>query len=91
MTKPELIQSIKHDTGISSDTIAKVIETAISTIIAKVSAGEQVSIKEFGVFEMHNRAERKGHSIQNNMPIIIEAHKLPYFRASRIFKEAVNK
>lgn len=91
MIKSELIRDISQETNIPASTVTKVIDLAIDTIINQVVAGETVSIKNFGTFVSVNRAERNGRNPKTGTPLIIEARKVPRFKAGKFFKDAVNK
>ena len=91
MTKTELIQSIKSETGLPASQIATIINSAIDIIKKKVADGEKVRITDFGTFVANNRAERNGRNPQTGESITIAAHKSPHFKAGKAFKEAVKK
>ena len=91
MTKTELIQSIKNETGLPASQIAKIINSAIDIIKKKVADGGKVRITDFGTFAANNRAERNGRNPQTGESITIAAHKAPHFKAGKAFKEAVKK
>ena len=91
MTKTELIQSIKSETGFSANQIAKTLDSATDIIKRVVSNGEQVRIIDFGTFGVSNHSERNGRNPQTGETITIAAHKAPHFRAGKAFKDAVNK
>ena len=91
MTKTELIQSIKNETGLSVSQIATVVNSAIDIIKNKVADGDNVRITDFGTFGVRNRAERNGRNPQTGENITIAAHKTPHFKAGKAFKDAVNK
>ena len=65
--------------------------TASPYIIDKVANGEEVILKGFGTFLAKKRAERTGRNPRTGTSLIIEARTVPYFRASKAFKEVVNK
>ena len=71
MTKTELIQSIKNETGLSVSQIATVVNSAIDIIKKKVADGDNVRITDFGTFGVRNRAERNGRNPQTGEEIII--------------------
>ena len=91
MTKSELIQSIKSETDFPASQIAKIIDSAIDIIKKTAAEGNSVRIADFGTFAVRNRAERKGRNPQTGEAIKIAAHKAPYFKAGKSFRETVNK
>lgn len=91
MTKTELIQSIKSETGFSANQVAKTLDSAIDIIKRVVADGDQVRIIDFGTFDVSNRTERNGRNPQTGEAITIAAHRAPHFKAGKAFKDAVNK
>lgn len=91
MIKSELIKKISQEVNVPVSSVTKVIDLAIDTIINQVAEGETVNIKNFGSFTLANRAERNGRNPKTGTPLIIEAHKVPRFKAGKFFKDTVNK
>ena len=82
---------IAEEENFTKNDVAKIIDKATEVIVQKVAEGEVVSIKNFGSFLYRERSERSGRNPRTGEPIIIEAHKIPYFRASESFKRILNK
>ena len=91
MTRTDLVKSIQQETNFSASQIEKILIAASKIIIGKVSEGEIVRIKDFGVFSSKERAERKGHNPQTGETLVINACTVPHFKAFKAFKDAVNK
>ena len=91
ITKMDLVKIVAEEENFTTSAVASIIDKAASIIIQKVSEGETVNIKDFGTFLVSNRAERNGFNPQTKQPMIIEARKVPHFRAGKAFKTAVNK
>lgn len=90
MNKKELIQKISDEQLIVEKTVKKIVDAVFETIQAQLSAGEKVELKNFGLFDVKDVAERKGRNPRTGEEIIIPAHKLPFFKAGSILKKAVN-
>ena len=67
------------------------IEATIDTIINTLDKGDSVAIRGFGTFAVSERAARTGRNPATGKKIKIPAHKLPKFKASKVFKEAIDK
>lgn len=91
ITKTDLIKTIAKEENFTVSAVTKIIDKAAEIIVQKVAEGESVGIKNFGTFLAKERAERSGVNPQTKQPIIIEAHKVPHFKAGKAFKEVVNK
>ena len=59
-------------------------------LIATVARGRKVQLVDFGTFEVKTRAPRKGINPRTGEVINLPESKLPYFKAGKSFKRAVN-
>ena len=91
MTKTNLIEKIATEENISVKDVAKIINRATEIIVNKVAEGETIAFKNFGTFSLRERSERRGNNPRTGEPIIIEAHKIPYFKAGKLFRKTVNQ
>lgn len=82
---------VADDANISLALTGNVIEATIDTIIDSLGEGDSVAIRGFGTFAVSERAARSGHNPATGKKIKIPAHKLPKFKASKVFKEAIGK
>ena len=91
MNKKELIQEVATSTGETVKVTEKIINETLTTIQAKLSAGEKVELKNFGLFDVKDVAERKGTNPRTGEEMTISAHKFPFFKASSVLKKSVKK
>lgn len=90
MYKAELINSVAARAEVGNKTAAKICNTMLDFIMEKVAAGLEVNIVGFGKFTLHERGERMGRNPKTGEEIKIAARKVPFFQASKTWKEAVN-
>lgn len=91
MTKRELIETLAQQTGISKRQTENFINTLANTVVNTVAGGEKVSITGFGVFDLGQRAARRGVDPRTQEEIQIPAMNMPRFRAGKRFKERVRE
>jgi nucleoid DNA-binding protein len=53
--------------------------------------GSKVQLVGFGTFEVRERAGRTGRNPRTGEEIVIDAAKVPAFKAGKALKDAVNK
>ena len=91
MKKSEFIQKVAADVGDNHlETAEKFVNSIFKTIQLELAAGNEIAIKNFGVFRLSEREGREGRNPRTHEKIQIPAFKLPVFKASSIFKKAVN-
>jgi DNA-binding protein HU-beta len=89
INKKELIEHASEVTGISKSAITNVVDTIIDAIITTVAKDGKVNISGFGNFYASNREARVGRNPSSGMEVKIPATRLPKFKISNNFKEAV--
>jgi len=98
MNKGELTRSFSRRTGMSLrqakraiDSIFGVQGKQVGLIPASLAQGKAVRLAGFGTFETRRRAARPGRNPRTGEPLVIQAARLPAFRAGRALKDKVRK
>lgn len=90
MNKTELIAKVAERLGYTKKDTSAVVDVVFDVIKEGVVLGEEVSISGFGKFGVTERSAREGRNPQSGEKIMIPASKTPKFKASSVFKDAVN-
>ena len=90
MNKTELVNSYARKQNLTKKESLNCINALCELIKETVKNGENVCIKDFGVFELKYRAQKTGINPRTGKPITIRARKVPTFKATQGFKDAVN-
>lgn len=98
MNKGELTRSFSRRTGMSLrqskralDSLFGVEGKMIGLIPATLAQGKAIRLAGFGTFETRRRAARPGRNPRTGEPLIIEAARMPAFRAGRALKDRVRR
>lgn len=89
INKNGIIDLINKDTGITKKNIGPVLDSLFDNIIKSVAEDEVVNFVGFGKFMAKHRDAYSGTNPQTGEVITIEAHSVPQFKASEIFKNAI--
>lgn len=91
MNRQELIRAMATKTGqTQKDTEASLI-AFMDVVMESLAKNESIGLVGFGVFETSERAEREGINPKTKERIILPSSKTPKFRASKAFKDLLNK
>ena len=90
MNKTELVDSFARKRNMTKKDSLNCINDICNLIKQTVKNGESVVIKDFGVFQLKYRAQKTGLNPRTGKPITISARKVPTFKATQGFKDAVN-
>jgi DNA-binding protein HU-beta len=98
MNKGDLTRSFSRRTGLSLRQSKRAIDSLfgvegkmVGLIPASLAQGKAVRLAGFGVFETRRRAARTGRNPRTGAPLMIEAARLPAFRAGRALKDKIRK
>ena len=89
MNKAELVNAVIEKTGLSKKDATAAVDAVFGSIEETLASGGKVTLIGFGVFEVRERAARKGRNPQSGAEIEIPASKVPAFKAGRGLKDAV--
>jgi len=98
MNKGELTRSFSRRTGMSLRQSRRAIDSLfgvegkqIGLIPATLAQGKAIRLAGFGTFETRRRAARPGRNPRTGEPLMIEAARMPAFRAGRALKDRVRR
>ena len=98
MNKGELTRSFSRRTGMSLRQSKRAIDSlfgvegkSIGLIPATLAQGKAIRLAGFGTFETRRRAARPGRNPRTGEPLVIEAARLPAFRAGPALKDRVRR
>ena len=85
MTKADIVNQIAKTTGVDKNQVAIIIEEYMKAVKKSLVSGESVFLRGFGTFLVKHRAEKAARNISKNTTVIIPAHSVPAFKASKEF------
>ena len=91
MNKTELIAAVVKDTELKKVEAEKAINSVLNAVQKALKDGEQVQLIGFGTFEAKKRPARMARNPRTGEEIKVAASKAPTFRASKVFKDELNK
>ncbi len=98
MNKGELTRSFSRRNGMSLRQSKRALDSLfglegkqVGLIPATLAQGKAIRLAGFGTFETRRRAARPGRNPRTGEPLMIQAARLPAFRAGRGLKEKVRK
>ena len=89
-TKADLIDSVyQRHGGLTKNEAADVVDSIFTAMKSTLSEGRSVRIKNFDIFEVTERAGRRGVNPMSGEEIFIEPHNGLSFRPARLLKKLV--
>ena len=90
VTKKELVNRIAARTGQTKVVTKHVIQMFLDEIIDELGQGNRLEFREFGVFEIKERAARKAQNPRTLQKVDVPAKRVVKFKVGRMMKERVS-
>lgn len=91
MNKTELVAAVAEKSGLAKKDAEKAVKAFADVVTEELAKGEKVQIVGFGTFEVSERAAREGRNPRSGETMMIEASRMPKFKAGKALKDIVNK
>lgn len=91
MIKSELIDKLAEKENISRSVAKRIVNTLFDTITQALIEGNRVELREFGIISVRNRKARIGRNPKTGASVQVMEKKVPFFKAGKAVKEALNK
>jgi len=89
VTKKELVSRIADRTGQTKVVTKDIIQMFLDEIISELGKGNRLEFREFGVFEIKERAARKAQNPRTLEKVDVPAKRVVKFKVGRLMKERV--
>jgi integration host factor subunit beta len=89
ITKQDLVYRISERMGQKKVVTKQIIQSFIDEIVRELERGNRLEFREFGVFELKERAARKARNPQTGDSVYVPAKKVVHFKPGRKMKEVV--
>ena len=89
VTKKELVSRIAERTGQTKVVTKDIIQMFLDEIIQELAKGNRLEFREFGVFEIKERAARKAQNPRTLEKVDVPAKRVVKFKVGRRMKERV--
>ena len=90
-TKKELIERIAADTNQSRADVKKTVQAFLDQVIGELGRGNRLEFRDFGVFEIRERAARVAQNPKTLEPVDVPSRRTVKFKSGRLMKERVDK
>lgn len=89
ITKKELVNRIAEDTGQTKVVVKNILQRFLDEIVEELVQGNRLEFREFGVFEVRQRASRKAQNPRTMEKVTVPAKRVVKFKVGRTMRERV--
>lgn len=90
-TKKDLIDRIADETGQKRTVVKKTIQAFLDNVIRELGEGNRLEFRDFGVFEIRERAPRMAQNPKTLERVPVPAKKTVKFKVGRLMKVALDE
>ena len=88
-TKKDLIDRIAQETSQKRTAVKKTVQSFLDNVIRELHEGNRLEFRDFGVFEIKNRAPRVAQNPKTLERVPVPAKKTVKFKVGRLMKMAL--
>ena len=89
-TKKELIDRIADETKYKRSDVREIVQAFLDNVIKELGNGNRLEFRDFGVFEIRNRAPRMAQNPRTLERVPVPARRTVKFKVGRLMKKAVD-
>jgi nucleoid DNA-binding protein len=90
MRKSELARRIAEDTELTYTKAEEAVDAILDTIKNRLSAGEPVILRRFGIFDVRAKGARVGRNPKTGEVATVSARRVVRFKSGKQLKASVN-
>lgn len=89
ITKRDIVSRISERTGMKQNEVTDIVHAVLGTITEALAKGERWELRDFGIFEVKQRAQRQGRNPRTGTEVPVPERKVVTYRAGKRMKELV--
>lgn len=89
MTKKDIVIKIAEETGLKQIDVKLIVQKTLDTLVAALSKGETVELRNFGVFKVKSRKPRIGRNPKTGATVPIPERKVVSFKSGMVMRKKV--
>ena len=87
VTKKELVERIAQRTGLQRNDVKTVVQHFLDSVVEELGQGNRLEFRDFGVFEVRQRAARNAQNPKTLVPVHVPAKRTVRFKPGRLMRE----
>ena len=89
MTKKDIVIKIAEDANLKQSDVKIVVQQMLDIMIATLSKGETIELRNFGVFKVKERKSRIGRNPKTGTTVAIPERRVVTFKSGMVMKKKV--
>ena len=89
-TKKDLIDQIADSTKYKRNDVRSIVQSFLDCVISELGEGNRLEFRDFGVFELRDRAPRMAQNPRTLERVPVPARRTVKFKVGRLMKQAID-
>lgn len=89
MTKKNIVRAVSERTGIPQTQVHEVVQRILGTVLENLAAEGRVELRNFGIFEVQQRAARKARNPRTGEEVDVPEKYVVTFKPGRVMQRCV--
>ncbi len=89
MTKKDIVLKVASETGLKQLDVKKIVQHSLDAIVASLSKGETVELRNFGIFKVKSRKGRTGRNPRTGEKVPVPPKRVVTFKPGLIMKRDI--
>jgi integration host factor subunit beta len=90
-TKKDLIERIAKSTDVKRSDVKRVMQAFLDEMVNELGRGNRLEFRDFGVFEVKERAARTAQNPKTLDPVMVPAKRTVRFKMGRLMEACVDE
>ena len=88
-TKRDIIKEVSEKCKLTQTEVKDIVQAAFDSIVASLVSGEKVEIRNFGVFVVKERAQRRARNPRTGEEVVVTPKKVVVFKPGRLMEARI--
>lgn len=91
MTKKDIVRTISEEVGLTQEMTKVIVQKTFDAIIETLIRERRIELRNFGVFEVKSRAERKARNPKTGQEVIVPERCVVAFKPGKVMEAEIAK
>jgi len=89
LTKKDLVLAVAKDTGITQVDVKRVVQRTLDHLVANLTEGKTIELRNFGVFKVRQRAPRRGRNPKTGQEVPVPSKRVVVFKPGLLMRQDI--
>ena len=90
VTKKELVERLADQTGLKRQDVRRIVQGFLDEVINELGRGNRLEFRDFGVFDVRERAERVAQNPKTLERVAVPPRKSVRFKVGRLMQQSLD-